>query len=264
MPTLARAHEAATLVGWSSEWVSASIALKPPSATSLPRLDWLSAICWSTSAAERRRPSDLECATSSAITRAPSSCTSWCARARSCSGSSSLSDGAAPMPPAASWRICSICALSISRSRFFWSSCFSRATQSRRKVDMSEKWKAESSLAALAEAARLTSEPKRTLFSTRWALTSGMSARNMSASTAHRWTVGATLASSKPRVAVSSRPVGLMPTRCCWWSKQTLASATHARQRTRGLGDLSMALRCLIGSSPALSRKCCGSLAACA
>ena len=93
---------------------------------------------------------------------------------------------------------------------------------------------------------------------------SGRHVRNMSASTAHRWTDGFTFASSSPSVAPRSFPVGLISTRCDGWRRHTLASATHARQRTRGFDDLSIALRCLIGSSPALSRKCCWSLAACA
>mmetsp|Transcript_60409 Transcript_60409/g.138566 ORF Transcript_60409/g.138566 Transcript_60409/m.138566 type:complete len:365 (-) Transcript_60409:476-1570(-) len=91
-----------------------------------------------------------------------------------------------------------------------------------------------------------------------------MTDKNISASVAHRCTDGGTLASSKPRVAESNLPVGLMPTRWLWWSSATLASATAARARIFGFGDFSICLRCLMGSSPACSRKCCESDAACA
>mmetsp|Transcript_24344 Transcript_24344/g.62182 ORF Transcript_24344/g.62182 Transcript_24344/m.62182 type:complete len:200 (+) Transcript_24344:1186-1785(+) len=195
----------------------------------------------------------------SETTSTASSSASRCASCASTAGSSSRSVGAAPTPPAASWRICSIWPLSISFSRRFWSSVFSRATQRRRKAEMSEK-PSDGSLATDSDSA--TIDPKVTSLATRCALVSGSTVRYMKASTAQRWTEGLTLASRRPRVAVSSLPVGLMSTRWVWCSRQVLASATHARQRTRGFGDLSIALRLRMGSSPAFSRKCCGSLAA--
>jgi hypothetical protein len=64
-----------------------------------------------------------------------------------------------------------------------------------------------------------------------------MSVRYMKASTAHRCTAGGTLASSSPRVALSSLAVGSMLTRWSWCNRQILDRATQARERTFGLGE---------------------------
>eukprot|EP00967_Tisochrysis_lutea_P052003 scaffold64407_cov24-Tisochrysis_lutea.AAC.4 len=72
----------------------------------------------------------------------------------------------------------------------------------------------------------------------RWSFMSGIRVRYMSASTAHRCTAGGTLASRRPSVAERSLVVGSIETRWSGWRRQTLASATAARARTLGLGDL--------------------------
>mmetsp|Transcript_13062 Transcript_13062/g.41754 ORF Transcript_13062/g.41754 Transcript_13062/m.41754 type:complete len:269 (-) Transcript_13062:487-1293(-) len=268
MPTLARAHAAEVAVGSCSHRAQVSSALKPPCATILPRASGVVAIESSTRAAVCNVLAPLPpgreaaAATSSASTSTASSSTRVAASLVSTAGSSLRSLGAAPpAPPAASWRICSICASSISCSSRFCSSLFSRGAQRAPRAETSAWWREGSLLAECATAQR---EPKRAPVSARCSLRSGISERYMNASTAHRWTCGGTLASSSPRVAASSFPVGSMRARWSWCRRQTLASATHARARTFGRGERRKARRWRIGSSPSLSLNRETSAAACA
>mmetsp|Transcript_59217 Transcript_59217/g.98040 ORF Transcript_59217/g.98040 Transcript_59217/m.98040 type:complete len:414 (-) Transcript_59217:1191-2432(-) len=184
--TLASAHAAALSVVGSVLRTNEMSALKPPCCTILPRHAGVHDMERRTCAADLRSSvlSLSVCATSSLNTSTASSSTSVAASFVNSSGSSGRSAGGAmPAPPAANCRICSICAVSISFSSRLVSSDFSRSTHNRRNAEMSAKWK-EESLPTDSDSA--TSEPKRTSLCARCSFTSGITERNISASTAHR------------------------------------------------------------------------------